>query len=167
MLRTKQSFFAQPREICSDCRLLVAELIGLGVGVLIVVGPAAVRAVANSTKTMPIVAIDLETDPVRSGLAASFNRPGCNVAGLFLDQPSLAGKWLQLLREAVPDIRPVALVWDPTSGPDQLDVAKAAAPATGLELRVLEMHRSESYEEAFRKLGREPKTGIVQLGSPI
>src|SRR5262249_44615915 len=50
------------------------ELIGLGVGVLIVVGPAAVKATAQATKTMPIVAIDLETDPVHAGIAANFNQ---------------------------------------------------------------------------------------------
>ena len=60
---------------------LVAELIGLGAGVLIVVGTAAVRPTAQATKTIPIVAIDLETDPVRAGLAASVDRPGGNVMG--------------------------------------------------------------------------------------
>jgi hypothetical protein len=54
-------------------------------------------------------------------------RAVCNVTGLFLDQPSIAGKWIELLREAAPSIERVALVWDPTSGADQLDAAKAAA----------------------------------------
>ena len=63
----------------------VAELIALKVGVLIVVGPEAVRAASVTTKTMPIVAIDLETDPVRAVLAASFAKPAGNVTGLFMD----------------------------------------------------------------------------------
>jgi ABC transporter substrate binding protein len=67
---------------------LVAELIRHEIGVLIVVGPAAVRA-AHRTSTVPIVAIDLETDPVRSGLVASLDRPGGNLTGLFMDQSSL------------------------------------------------------------------------------
>jgi putative ABC transport system substrate-binding protein len=146
---------------------LVAELIRLGIGVLIVVGPTALRAASHASKTLPIVAIDLETDPVRTGLAASFSRPGGNVTGLFLDQPSLAGKWLELLKEAVPGIKRVALAWEPTTGPGQLDPAKAAAQAMGLELLVLEVRTSQEYEEAFRNLGSEPKTGIVQLSSPI
>src|SRR5262245_24594663 len=115
---------------------------------------------------MPIVAIDFETDPIRAGLAASVSRPGGNVAGLFLDQPSLAGKWLQLLREAVPNIKRVALICDP-AGPDQLDAAKAAARAMSLEPFVLELRTSDGFEAAFRTLGNEPKTGIVQLGSPV
>ena len=149
---------------------LVAELINLGAGVLIVVGPGAVRATAQATKIIPIVAIALETDPVRAGLAASINRPGGNVTGLFLDQPSLAGKWLQLLRETAPDIERVALIWDPNSGTDQLDAARAAAARMGLEALVLEMRTSEEYESEFQKLGMlgsAPRTGIIQLASPI
>src|SRR5262245_33448681 len=92
---------------------LVTELIKLEVGVLVAVGPETVRAASQATTSTPIVAIDLETDPVRIGLAASFGRPGGNVTGLFVDQPSLAGKSLQLLREATPQIERVAFVWDP------------------------------------------------------
>ena len=90
-----ETLFLRSAADLSRLPTLVAELIDVGVGVLIVVGPAAIRAAAQATKTMPIVAIDLETDPIRAGLAASVSRPGGNVTGLFLDQPSLAGKWLQ------------------------------------------------------------------------
>jgi putative ABC transport system substrate-binding protein len=145
---------------------LAAELISLRVGVLIAVGPAALRAANQATKTTPIVAVDLETDPVRAGLAATFGRPGGNVTGLFLDQPSLAGKWLELLREAAPSIERVALVWEPTSGVDQLEAAKAAAHAIKMEALVIEVRTTEGYDEAFRSLGNERRTGVVQLGSP-
>ena len=91
-----ENLFLRPAtEDLSRLPTLVAELVGLGASVLIVAGPAAVKATVQATKTVPIVAIDLETDPVRAGLAASVSRPGGNVTGLFLDQPSLAGKWLQ------------------------------------------------------------------------
>src|SRR5207237_748614 len=76
---------------------------------------------------VPVVAIDLETDPVRSGLAAGFGRPGRNVTGLFMDQPSLAGKWIDLLREAPPALARLALLWAPTTTRDQLDPAADAA----------------------------------------
>jgi len=145
---------------------LVADLINLKVGVLVVVGPAALRAAVQATKSTPIVAIDLETDPVRAGLAATFGRPGGNVTGLFLDQPSLAGKWLELLKEAAPSIDRIALVWDPTSGTDQLEAAKVAARTLKMEALVMEVHTTAGYEEAFRKLGSERRTGVVQLGSP-
>ena len=145
---------------------LAAELIKLQVGVLIAVGPAALRAATQATKSTPIVAIDLETDPVRAGLAATFARPGGNVTGLFLDQPSLAGKWIELLKEAAPSVDHIVLVWDPNSGTHQLEAAKLAARALKMEALVIEVHTSAEYEEAFRLLGSSRKTGIVQLGSP-
>src|SRR5262245_9577972 len=79
---------------------LAAELINLKVGVLIAVGPAAMRAASQATKTTPIVAVDLETDPVRAGFAATFARPGGNVTGLFLDQPPLRGSGSSFRRKA-------------------------------------------------------------------
>jgi putative ABC transport system substrate-binding protein len=145
---------------------LVAELISLNVGVLIVTGPAAVRAAAQVTKTTPIVAIDLETNPIRAGVVASFNRPGGNVTGLFMDQASLAGKWVELLREAAPWIERVGLVWDPGSVQDQRDAAIVAARTKRIEAPVLEVHTTEGFEAAFRGLGGEHRTGVVLLGSP-
>jgi putative ABC transport system substrate-binding protein len=145
---------------------LVAELIKLGTGVLIVIGPEAVRA-AGRAASVPIVAIDLESDPVRAGFAASYGRPGGNVTGLFLDQPSIAGKWIELLREAAPDLRRVALSYDPATTPHQRDAAVAAARAQGLDTAVLEIVPAAArYEKSFRDLGSGPRTGVVQLGSP-
>jgi putative ABC transport system substrate-binding protein len=144
----------------------VAELIALKVGVLIVVGPEAVRAASVTTKTMPIVAIDLETDPVRAVLAASFAKPAGNVTGLFMDQPSLAGKWIDLLREAAPTISRLALLWDPSTGRDQLEIAQAVARAKGLETVVVEMSQREDFDAALRGLDNRQRFGIVQLASP-
>jgi putative tryptophan/tyrosine transport system substrate-binding protein len=84
---------------------LVAELVSLGVGVLIMVGPQAVRAAHAAAPTTPIIGIDLETDPLSAGLIRSWAKPGGNVTGLFLDQASLAGKWLELLREVEPRLK--------------------------------------------------------------
>ena len=134
---------------------LVAELIGLGVNVLIVVGPHAVRAARATTSTIPIVALDLESDPVRAGFIASWTKPGGNMTGLFLDQASLAGKWLAMLREIVPHLKRVALVWDPNTGSDQRDAAKSAARALGIDALVLEVSRSEGIEAALATLGTE------------
>lgn len=145
---------------------LADELVGLGARVLIVIGPEAIRA-ARKVSTVPIVAIDLETDPVRAGFAASYGRPGGTVTGLFLDQPSIAGKWIELLREAAPSLRRVALSYDPTTTPHQLEAATAAARLQGLDALVLEIVPARArYERIFRDLGTGPKTGVVQLGSP-
>jgi putative ABC transport system substrate-binding protein len=115
---------------------------------------------------VPIVAIDLETDPVRAGFARSIARPGGNITGLFLDLPSLAGKWIELLQELAPDVKRIALSWDPTTGRDQLEVAKQAAAAKGLEVEVLEVGTRQDYEAAFKRLGDGRRTGLIQLSSP-
>jgi putative tryptophan/tyrosine transport system substrate-binding protein len=87
---------------------LAAELVERPVDVIVAISPVAVVAASRATRTIPIVAVDLETDPLTSGLVTSLARPGGNVTGLFLDFPELAGKWLELIREAVPSRSRVA-----------------------------------------------------------
>jgi putative ABC transport system substrate-binding protein len=145
---------------------LVNELIAQGAGVLIVVGAVAVRAASQTTQSVPIVAIDLETDPVKAGYAASFARPGGNVTGLFLDQPALAGKWVDLLREAAPDIERIALLWDRGTGVSQLEIAKAATRAKGFDASVLELGAIADIDSALRPLAGKPRAGIVAMSSP-
>ena len=145
---------------------LVAELIALKVGVLIVVGGEAVRLAAQVTKTTPIVAIDLEIDPVRSGLARSRAKPGGNVTGLFMDQPALVGKWIDLVREVAPAIERLALLWDPGTGRDQLESGQAAARAKGLQTEVIEYGVATNLDDALRGLANKRPTGIVVLTSP-
>jgi len=142
---------------------LVADLIAQGVGVLIVVGADAVRAAARTTTTIPIVAIDMETDPVQTGLVTSYARPGGNVTGLFLDLPSLATKWIELMREAVPGLERVAFVWQPSTGRSQLDIAMRAAEAGGLEALVLKFELSDDFSAKFSHLAGPKRTGIIQL----
>ena len=146
--------------------VLVNELIALGAGVLIVVGAEAVRAASRATRSVPIVAIDLETDPVRAGYALSFARPGGNVTGLFLDQPALAGKWIELLREATSELERIALLWDRSTGVDQLEIAKSATRRTGLDVKVLELGAITTFDAALRGLAGGPRTGIVPMSSP-
>jgi putative ABC transport system substrate-binding protein len=76
-----------------------------------------------------VVGIDLESDPIRNGLAASFARPGGNVTGLFVDQPSVAGKMIGLLKEAVPTLERVAIMNTPSTTPHQVEAALGAARA--------------------------------------
>ena len=144
---------------------LAAELVRRGVGVLIAVGPAAVSA-ASRVGSAPVVAIDQETDPVRSGLIASFGRPGGNVTGLFVDQPGLAGKMIDLLKEAATSIRRVAIVESANTTRDQLEAALGAARARALDAITITSRGPDTYEAAFADLGRDVPTGVVQLGTP-
>jgi putative ABC transport system substrate-binding protein len=88
------------------------------------------------------------------------------VTGLFLDQPSLAGKWIDLLREAAPDVERLALLWDRSTGVDQLEVAKSVARAKGFEAVVLELGTTRNFDDALRGLAGKPRTGIVPMTSP-
>jgi putative ABC transport system substrate-binding protein len=145
---------------------LVRELIERGVGVLIVVGAYAVSAAAKVTNTTPIVAIDMETDPVQTGLIRSYARPGGNVTGLFLDMPSLATKWVELMREMVPTLERIAFAWQPSTGRNQLDLAIGVAQALNIETIVLEFDVSEELSVKLSSLAGPRSTGIIQLTFP-
>lgn len=143
-----------------------AELVQLKVDVLFAVGPPAVRAAYAATRDIPIVALDLETDPVASGYAESYSHPRGNLTGLFLDAPKLAGKWLQLLKTIVPRLSRVVVLWDPTEGSVQLDAARNAAPALGIRLQVLKIHTPEEITKAPSAFDGRAQSMIV-LSSPM
>jgi putative ABC transport system substrate-binding protein len=145
---------------------LAAELVQRKVDVIFVTGPAPIRAVLAATRTIPIVALDLETEPVRAGWAQTLARPGGNLTGLFLDLPSLAGKWLQLLREAAPRAQRFGVLWDSTTGAVQLEAVKAAAKDLGAELIVLEIRSAEDFEPATAIGLKAGMQAMVQLTSP-
>lgn len=147
--------------------LLASELVRLNVDVLYATGPAAVRAAKDATSAIPIVALDLETDPVRSGMVRSLGRPGGNLTGLFLDQPEIAGKWLQLLSEAAPGRRRVGLLWDSTTGTGQMIAAKAAAQRSGTELRILEIRGGDDLDRVLLDAPNTGANAVAMLSSPI
>src|SRR4029434_4700478 len=119
------------------------------VDVILVSGPAGIRAAKDATSAIPIVALDLESDPVQAGCVRSVAHPGGNITGCFLDQPGLTGKWLELIGEAVPGARRIAVLADMTTGPWQLAAIKAAAETLRIELKVLEIRRSEELDHAL------------------
>ena len=114
---------------------LAADLAQQNVQAICAVSPSAVRAAREVTQSIPIVAMDLESDPVESGWAASLARPGGNVTGIFLDLPGFNAKSLQLLREVVPALTKVAVFWHPVSGKLQLEAVQNAAGALGVAMR--------------------------------
>jgi len=146
---------------------LAAELVRINADVIVATGPQAVRAAREATQRIPVVAFDLETDPVQSGLVQSLAQPGGNMTGFFLDLPDLAGKWLELLEGAAPMSRPVGVLWDSTSGNWQLRAAQSAARRFGLELYTIEVHSSDELGGAVRKALDVGVKAIVMLSSPI
>jgi putative ABC transport system substrate-binding protein len=146
---------------------LAKELVRPGVSVVLAVGPAAVRAARSATSTIPIVALDLETDPVKAGFAASLAHPGGNVTGLFFDFPDFSGKLLELLTEARPGLSRVAALWDPSSGPVQVQAAEAAAALRGMQLQILRVDELDRLADAFNAAELGQAEGLLVLSSPL
>ena len=146
---------------------LVDELLARNPDVLIVVGPAAVKAAIAATRTTAIVAVDLESDPVEAGWMKSLSRPGGNVTGLFLDLTGMSVKWLQLLREAVPGVRDIALVWDPATGGAQLAATRAAAGKFDFHARTVPIDDWSAFDATIEAALRTRTQALVVLSSPI
>ena len=144
-----------------------ADLVRRRVDVLLVSGPAAVRAARDATSTIPIVALDLESDPVQAGFARSFSKPGGNMTGCFLDQPGLTGKWLDLIGAVVPGIRRIAVLRDPSTGPWQLAATKSAAEKLRIELQVVDVRTFEELDPALEFVIKSGSRALVQLSSPL
>jgi putative ABC transport system substrate-binding protein len=129
---------------------LAAELVRLPVDVIVASAPHGVRAAQQATRTIPIVMSTLP-DPVREGFVASLARPGGNTTGVTLDAQELAGKQLELLTEAVPNLTRIAVLRNPTS--PGWDVAKrqieAAARALKLEVKDFLVSRPEDLAPTF------------------
>jgi putative tryptophan/tyrosine transport system substrate-binding protein len=146
---------------------MTKELVQRPVSLLVAIGPAAVRVAAAATKSIPIVALDLESDPVKSGFIQSVARPGGNLTGIFFDFPEFSAKWLQLLSEAVPGLERVAVIWDPATGPLQLEAISNETLARFQLLLVLKVATPAEIEPAFRLAGQQGANGLVILSSPV
>jgi putative ABC transport system substrate-binding protein len=146
---------------------LANELVMLPCDVILAAAPYAIQAARSATSTIPIVGIDLESDPVQSGWASSLSHPGGNLTGFFLDLPELGGKQIQLLMEAVPGLSRVGVLWDSAIGDVQYRATEAAARAAGVTLRSLAIQRVEEGKEAFDRAAREGVHGVVILSSPL
>jgi putative ABC transport system substrate-binding protein len=135
---------------------LAAELVRLKVDVIVAPANENIVAAKQATRTIPIVMAG-SVDPVGSGLVASLARPGGNVTGLSLSAPALAGKQLQLLKEIVPRISKVAVLWNPTNRAIRslLGEAKMAAPSLGVQLQILEARGPDEIPGAFAAMAKE------------
>jgi putative ABC transport system substrate-binding protein len=146
---------------------LTQELLQLRVDVLVPTARASIEAVRAATTSVPIVANDLESDPVASGYVASLSHPGGNLTGLFLDAPTLCGKWLQQLGEVVPRVTKIAALWDATTGTYQLDAIKTAAKTASIDLSIMEFRDSTGMETALNAGVKQVPQAVVLLGSPL
>ena len=149
---------------------LAAELVRLKVDIIVAAGgDALVRPIKDATKTIPIVMIGQGLDPVAEGLVKSLARPGGNVTGLTNLSPELAGKRLELFKEAVPKIASVALLYEPTSPGSvlQMKEALAAARRLGLTIRSWEVRNADGFEKEFAALNKDRSDGLFVTGGPL
>ena len=146
---------------------MAAELVALNVDLIQALSPAAIRAARAATANIPIVAVDLESDPVASGFIASNTRPGGNITGVFLDFPDFSKKWLEALKEAVPQATNVAVMWDPATGPNQLRAVEAAAATLRFTLTVLQVRLPTDIEPAFQSAIQKGAGALLMLSSPL
>jgi putative tryptophan/tyrosine transport system substrate-binding protein len=150
---------------------LAAELVRLKVDIIVVAGgPRWVRPVMNATKTIPIVMTGTGIDPVEAGLVESLARPGGNVTGLTNLGTELGGKRLELLKEAVPKVARVAVLYDPASLAsvhELKEVLPVAARALGLTIQPWEMRNADDFDRVFAALNKQRPDGLFVTGGPL
>ena len=129
---------------------LARELVALKMHVIVTPADLSIAAIKRETQTIPIV-MALSSDPVGAGFVASLARPGGNITGLSNISPELSGKRVELLREAVPGLSRLALLWNPEVRGAVLDYKEAASAARSLRVEVqsVEMSRAEDLDRAF------------------
>jgi ABC-type uncharacterized transport system substrate-binding protein len=148
---------------------LAAELVRLKVDVIVATGgDDMIRWAKNATKTIPIVMAGGRLDPVEAGLVESLARPGGNITGITNLGTELGGKRLELLKEVVPKVARVAVLYEPASPISVLQVKEnlpAAARALGLTVRSWEVRDADGFEKVFAALSKERPDGLFVLGA--
>src|SRR5215813_4762689 len=132
---------------------IAGELVRLKVDIIVTSGTPQVIALKQATSVIPIVSPTMG-DPVGAGLIASLARPGGNVTGLSLLQPDLGGKRLEVLREAIPALRRLAIMGNSSNPPiaQEIQEVQAAAGRLDLDVTTLEIRRAEDIRPAFDAL---------------
>jgi putative tryptophan/tyrosine transport system substrate-binding protein len=146
---------------------MVAEVLATKVSAFVATGPSVLRTALAITKTLPIVATNFEEDPEASGYAQSIAHPGGNVTGVFLDFPNFAGKWIELLRECLPTLSRIALMWDPATGRIQIDALGKATARLGIKTDLLEVKARGDYAGAFAVAKDRGADAAIMLSSPL
>ncbi len=146
---------------------LAAELVALQVEIIVAASSQPTRAALQQTKTIPIVT--LSTNPVGLGFVASLAKPGGNVTGVSLLGPEVSGKRLQLLKQMIPSIARVAVLWNPDDPAAHFSVeeSKAAAATLALSLQILEAPTAEAIDSALLAASREHAEAVVLLPTPL
>jgi putative ABC transport system substrate-binding protein len=139
------------------------EIVATGPELILASTTPATAALLQQTRTIPIV-FALVSDPVGSGFVASFARPGGNVTGFTTMEPTMAGKWLELLKEIAPRVARVAFIFNPASAPYvdfYLNPFKAAAASFAVDVIAAPIHAPADLESIVAAQAREPNGGLL------
>src|SRR5947209_20101816 len=146
---------------------LASELADVRVDVIFARGTWTLAAAKNATSTIPIAGIDLEIDPVETGLVASIARPGGNITGMFLDLSELSGKHLQLLKEIIPGTSRVAVLGNPSINAPQLRELERVAQSLSMQTRVAEVKSATDLDGAFDTAQNWGADALIVLSNPL
>jgi putative tryptophan/tyrosine transport system substrate-binding protein len=148
-------------------RTYAAELVALAPDVVLASTSAAVQPLLEASRTVPIVFAAV-ADPVAAGFVESLARPGGNATGFTIFEYSLAGKWLELLKEIAPRVKRVAVIRDPGIAPGLAEFAaiQALAPSLGVELRPIDVRDAGAMERALVAFAQGSDGGLIVAGSP-
>jgi ABC-type uncharacterized transport system substrate-binding protein len=145
-----------------------SEIVALSPDVIVANGVAAIRALQQLTKTIPIVFAQA-VDPVNAGFVESLARPGGNTTGFTSVDYSIGTKWLETLKEIAPKVNRVGVLRDPTipAGSGQLGAIQGAAGVFGTTITALDVREPDIIDRAISTFAREPNGGMIVLANPL
>jgi putative tryptophan/tyrosine transport system substrate-binding protein len=148
---------------------LAADLVRMNVDLIVAVSEAGTRATKNQTNTIPIIMVGVGVDPAEVGLVESLARPGGNVTGITLIAVEVAGRRLELFKEAVPKALRLAVIYDPANRGNVAEAkeVQVAAHSLNLTVQLLEVKNPENFEATFAILNQERPDGLYVPGGPL
>lgn len=152
----------------ADLAKAASELVAAKVDILVAAGQRPIQAAAGATTTLPIVMVRGK-DVVETGLIKSLAQPGRNLTGLTTNAAEIAAKRVQLLKEAVPSLSRVAVLWNPSLPSMALDFQniEQASPTLGVTLQSVRVGRSDEFDQAFAAIADGHPQGFVVLFGPL
>jgi putative tryptophan/tyrosine transport system substrate-binding protein len=152
----------------NNLRTFAAELAALAPDVILANGAAAVGHLLEATRTVPIV-FPVSINPVAAGFVTSLARPGGNVTGFMTFEYTIAGKWLELLKQIAPGVTRAAVLYDPdiSQGAGQLDLIAAAAPSLGVQVSPVGERGAPEIERAVAAFARSGNGSLIVTASAV
>jgi len=145
---------------------LANELVQLNPDVIFSFGGDLAPSIKKATTTIPIVVV-VSNDPVESGLVASLARPGGNITGITQVHDVLAGKSIELLKDMVPSVSRVAILWNPNHADPEFRETQRASRALEVQLQSLEVRQPDDYDGAFQAAMRERAEALIVIGGRL